>query len=37
MTRTRQRRVFTAAFMLEAVRHLRERKALGVVGTLFSG
>jgi hypothetical protein len=26
----RQRRVFTAAFKLEAIRHLRARKAVGV-------
>ena len=28
--RRRQRRVFTAEFKVEAIRHLRERKALGV-------
>ena len=29
----RQRRVFTAAFKLEAIRHLRERKAAGIPAT----
>ena len=28
--RRRERRVFTAEFKLEAIRHLRERKAVGV-------